>query len=245
LKGSPVKDSNRPANDKSRMILSEVRPATALLGPMISDKNKNAWCLWVCSSTTGLHQNQRWNGYLLDGDASAVVAPLVMPLDWGRSDDGQLDRINGSKTKLRHLFANDDGSIVAEDETELSIERSAYEQFGESVDSSSSLPLLRHALIRTRKDGEVIDHNFEAGLKDIQAWKHQDRDNQKYTINAFVAPFFFTVKEYGNDEAVLYYSPRKTVTRRLKMTLDELKQVSNITSKIEYDCEKEQSKKVD
>ena len=58
-------------------------------------------------------------------------------------------------------------------------------------------------------------------------------NSPKYIPNLYIAPYSFTIKFTGYGLG-LYYRPVLKITRRIKVSLDELKAIQDIQCKVSY-----------
>lgn len=206
-----------------------VTDAAALAGPKIQKGQDNVWCLWVCASTSGNFSTQRWNGYVLPGNAAKSFTPILMPTakdiinDFGVVDTNtnppyQSQRPNDARTQLRVTLNDKMGMVVTEDERELTTTSASFSK----GQSKNRLPLMRVARFRDFRGANFADPEYETSL---------NPSTQIY--NGFIAPFSLSPTMYG-QAVQLRCTGSRVVEFRFKVTSEELKAVTDVKCEIEY-----------
>jgi hypothetical protein len=207
--------------------LFELRDPKMLLSPGVQS-NKNQWCLWVCSSTSGNHMNQKWNGYVVPGDPIKAFVPILMPragnpgrgvesrsfYDDSKESPQAKDVQNRGRTFLKTYFKNENDSVIAEEERELTVDHNGF------VDDArpSRLSLIRSAAVRSMREPFPDYGNYDPAY---------------HLFTGYITPFTFEPWRYGS-EFRCYGGAVRSVVFLVKVTPEELKEIADVTCKIEY-----------
>jgi hypothetical protein len=206
-----------------------VNDAKALAGPQIQRGMNNVWCLWVCSFTSGKFSTQRWNSYVLPGDAAKSFTPILMPsakdlvndfgvVDINTNPPDQMQRPNDARTQLRVTLNDITGMVVTQDERELTTTSASFSE----GQSKNRLPLMRVARFRDFDGANFADPKYEPSL-----------DPSKRIYNGFIAPFSISPTMYG-QAVQLHCTGSRVVEFRFKVTSEELKAITDVKCEIEY-----------
>jgi hypothetical protein len=202
----------------------------ALAGPAV--KNNSQWGIWVNTFNSESHTSLRWNGYVVDCDPQAIVqsleAPSVTEYHYSRGQISQdtITRASDAKTLLSIVALNANGKLVTEDQIELVCDQESTYRSDSS--SEGPKPFLRHFYPRLLDDTGHVS-NFRSTT--VTQWLEQR--NKNATVNLYIAPYSFTIKESGDDWSAIY-QPQRVIERRIKVTLDELKAISHIQCKLSW-----------
>ena len=190
-------------------------------GPAV--KNKSQWCIWVNTFNSASHDSLRWNGYVVDCDPLEIVRALEMPSAIYKAEA----RPSDAKTFLRIVALNANGDVVTEDQVELLADNDLTYSY--SHHGQGRMPFLRHIFPR-----QLDGRDGSLNLWTVTDWlENRDRNSRPETVNLYIAPYSFTVKRTGYGWSA-YYQPEQVVSRRMKVTLDELKDISQIKCQISW-----------
>ena len=220
IKAGPPKKTNPPSNREPNPDFRKT-VAKDLAGPPLSGKTSNGWTVWVNSSRNATHTSTRWNGYVVDADVAESIKPLT----------GQI--------MINVALLDAGGELITEDEFEwVADPKLTYSSTWYTSDGwDAQLPFIRMAVIRLKTKEELktvlwsrpsLGQIVFGHLKELES--QPDSFLKAYTVNLYVAPYSFTFKQ-GNQ---LSYQSQIVVQRRIKVTLDELKQVADIKCKTEF-----------
>lgn len=200
-------------------------------GPAV--KNKSQWCIWVNTFNSASHDSLRWNGYVVDCDPLDIVQALEMPttydfrLERGRVNPNDVNRPSDAKTFLRIVALNANGDLVTEDQVELLAGKDAAYSYSHS--GGGPMPFLRHIFPR-QLDGRGGRLSYSTVARCLE---NRDRDARPQTVNLYIAPYSFCVKHTGYGWSA-YYQTEQVISQRMKVTLDELKDISQIKCQISW-----------
>ena len=226
IKAGPTrsKDPKRGTNPDFRQT-NQTKDVKALLGPELSGKTSNGWTVWVNSFRNATHTSTRWNGYVVDADVAESIKPLTgqITINVGLLDAG--------------------GELITEDEFEWGSKLSSrfYDNYGRW---DYELPFMRMARIRHKKDAifrSVPSRPtlYNISKRHVEYRESRPTDLKDYAVNLYIAPYSFTFSQNAYE---LLYQSQIVVQRRIKVTLDELKQVADIKCKTEFRPRKEAKK---
>ena len=205
----------------------------SLLGPMVPKEKGTQWCFWVCNSNSGNQLSQRWNGYVIDADILATALPL---------QNRHPDRITNPQwyrglnlTEMRAMvqieLRHDESSAIAEDEFELI-------RGDEPVEGSHRyrLPWLISVVPRGRTQPKVPYDSFTDSLRYFCDGPGSEQVRAMYVPNVYVAPLALDFAKNPNFGAAfdLEFVTKQLYQRRIKLTLDELKQVKDLKCSVVY-----------
>jgi hypothetical protein len=187
-----------------------------LVGPSL--KPKGECCIWVNTFINGSSTTTKWNGYVLD------VAPLGCILD-----------LIGETNVIVSLLDSTGGTIT-EDTFKLA-DVSLRSHFAPNfVPVSQARPVAALVSLVVRDPDNGHGHSCDGDLTYFKGWI----SNNRYLLNLCVAPFFFELQGQGRYERVFAYTQEKVMPRAVKLTLDELKRVTEVRCKVTFrpDAEK-------
>jgi hypothetical protein len=196
--------------------------ANALAGPKIPDSTPNGWCIWINSFINGTHTGSRWNGYVVNAEMGPVLGALE------------------GKTTVGIYLLDSEGQRVSEDEIPVRVNGpQTYKPGSNSSDGFGvQLPFLYRACVREKASLKL----FEAPESSSVARLLDTAKRSRGTVNLYVAPLSFTVKQTysswsGQPDghlAKLCYQPFLKVQHRMKVTLEELKRISDVKCKVKF-----------
>ena len=191
-----------------------------LAGPPLSGKTSNGWTVWVNSFRNATHTSTRWNGYVVDADVAESIKPFLT---------GQI--------MINVALLDAGGELITEDEFKwVANPGLTYTGTYPWNGWDAQLPFIRMAVIRHKTRNEVMwQIPRKPTLYDIidRYIKELESPDSDKAVNLYVAPYSFTFKKGGSGNLLLYQS-QIVVQRRIKVTLDELKQVADIKCKTEF-----------
>ncbi len=232
VKAEPVQyDGNGERTTPEGGFFNKNHPA--LGGPKL--KSSKQWCIWVNNFNNATHTSLKWNGYVVESDPTAIVAALEVPTadDYEVSRQGrdqnsiEIHRPSEAKTVVTVAALDADGSLITEDENELVFGKDAT--YSTSYSSAGQLPFLRHMSPRSLA-GEGWSLSFPTLVATL---KHRSDQDTPLSINLYVSPYALAVKQTGYGWSIGYYPERRT-THRLKVTLEELKQVKQFKCEVTF-----------
>ena len=208
-----------------------VEDANSLGGPRIpkTKQDLKSWVIWVCSSTSANKKTQTWNGYLLPGDPTVCFTPLLMPevSRYGESSREFIStdtvtaiptiRVNTSKTILRLVLQDKNGSTIAQNLRELTVE--SHNSDRPKSNSNNRRPLLRAGVLQGFRGGVGFAYDSPQAFVILGSKR----------FNGLIAPFFFQPSHNGSKSTLLC-STKRIVEFRIKLTEEEIKRfdVANV-----------------
>lgn len=226
------------ANNRQPMIegLFESKEVSAFAGPKIADKPLTS-CIWLCVFNNETNTFTRWNGYIVDVDLVKAASHLQPALQQGSGK-----RYGPSAKILVTTSALDsEGNLIAEDQYEIT---NGIKYGTTSSSDFEDFPFLRQLAIRKR--GGVVDRSYNNFFQSgVGAWRtieelygsaRRIQTHEYYAqiaANLYIAPYSFSVEQAGRS-LNLYYRLNEKSTRRLKLSLKELKRIKKIRCEVSF-----------
>lgn len=205
----------------------QVKSHPELMGPKL-DAKTGTGCIWICTFQNATHTTTRWNGYIIEADLIAAAGRLQIQIGHKYLNS----RHCGSNPKTMVTLSGHDssGSVIALDEFEVLCDSDSTFSYGSGVDGSG-LPFLRHFVIRSR-NGRQSEGDSKMGLFGFEKERQRTGVNDASLVpNMYIAPYFFTVKTTGYGVSI-HHKPRQHHKRRIKVSLEELKQLKEFRATI-------------
>ena len=235
IKAGPVDNSNPPLkrgiNPDFRTTqwggysekIVRAKAAIPLVGPLLSGKTKNGWTVWVNSSRNATHTSTRWNGYVVVADVAESIRALT----------GQI--------MINVALLDAGGELVTEDEFEwVTMPDLTYKDGTYAIGGwNCHLPLIRMAMIRHKTTGSPWPMSWSKPSLGQIVFGHlkaleRNSFQKDYAVNLYIAPYSFTVKPSGYGGIQLNYQSQLVLQRRIKATLDELKQIQSVQCEAQW-----------
>ena len=223
--GSKSKLSNDAHDDNGSIIyaIEQSQKEFALLGPPIAEQNKDAWCIWICSSKAE-NSNLSWSGYVVDADKDEVLDGILIgepdirakkPISRGESKASPK-----ASTIVSLQFIGSDQKLIIKDEFELF--GNSFRRFlsGGKKSAPTYLNLLRQKVFR----------DF-AGIRMEESISQSHKDSE--TLNFLIAPYSFAIM-HSPRGLQLAWQTEQTYPRRIEATLDQLKQIETVRCNVIY-----------
>lgn len=208
-----------------------------LLGPNISKDNPHAWCLWVCASPPGTNGAMTWHGFVVDADVHEAVLPYMNRRYARVSDSNEEMRVlpwlhkfpdlgirskqtnisNNFGTVLRTSLADSEGNAVGEDVLEFALGLNGDVSPGKS--GSARFPWVLYVIPRDRSAPSLSP------------------TSEKAVLNAYVAPMGFQLSLNNHNRSDFFqitYAEKQSYQRRIKLSLEQLKAVEEVKSRVVY-----------
>jgi hypothetical protein len=219
--------------------------------PEIPRDIENAWCFWVCSTTSRKISNQKWNAYVLPGNADESLMQIALPTglfhrksDPKRSFYDESDnaipkqfRYNSNRTILSIYFKDKNGVTKSEVEREISNELNYYN--GSTYAQPESISINRAALLTYMHYREKNNNSLELLNPDVR----QRPVTGSWITQGYLAPFaFMHVKNHDGSKDLLVSATKRTFLFRVKANPEELKSIADVTCKVEFTADPTMSK---
>jgi hypothetical protein len=209
-----------------------------LLGPSVPDSSH--WCIWVNTFRNKTYDTLKWKCFIVKGDFRPVMKALeVQTVD----DDGNSVRLQGQTTVTIGAHDGSDTVVTAQEVTvvagvnEANSDGGLYTHYG--IDATSRLPFLRHFALRDLS-GRFVFTNWTRPKTAMLEQDERRRIDPNMTATMYVAPLFLTFKpdaEHKREAQAIIYSPTRTGTLRIPVTLEDLSEITSIKATVSHSSE--------